>query len=215
CAGDLARSGSPQAALGALKALDELPFQGARTLAYHLKRAQLLAQSGQKKAATEEESLIRAGAPVAWSDYFALGRADLQKGDAAAAASRFQIAALRRPTDFWSQFLLAVSSLRLARAEPAVAALGQCVELRPNFAWTYMLRAIGEEAMKQNSAAERDLDQALSRARGLDARYAVLVTRGGFYLRASRLDEAGMNLDEAVRMRPDQYHARIARAAVL
>src|SRR5262249_4440769 len=122
---DLAHAGSADAASRALAALGEIPSQGTHTLAYHLKRAQLLTQSGQKQAAALEESQARDCAPVTWSDYFFLGRADLQKGDAAIAASRFQIAAFERPTDFWSQFLLAVSSLRLAKPEPAVAALNQ------------------------------------------------------------------------------------------
>jgi tetratricopeptide (TPR) repeat protein len=205
----------PEAVARALDVLDELPPEGQRGLAYHLKRAQLLSQAGRPQCAAEEKSQASACVPVTWFDYFVLGRADLQKGNAAAAASRFQVAALTRPTDFWSQFLLAVSSLRLAKAAPAVVALDQCVELRPDFAWTYMLRATGEEAMKQNSAAQRDLDQGLVRARGPDTRYAMLVTRGGFYLRSGRLDEALAGLDEAVRMRPNQYQARIARAAVL
>jgi tetratricopeptide (TPR) repeat protein len=210
----LSRSGAPEAIPRALDVLDELPSNGQRTLAYHLKRAQLLSQAGRPEAAALEEAQATKSVPGTGFDYFVLGRADLQKGNAAAAASRFQVAALDRPTDFWSQFLLAVSDLGLAKPEPALAALNQCVRLRPDFAWTYMLRAIGEEATKENSAAESDLDQALARARSADARYAILVTRGGFYLRLGRLGEALPGLEEAVQLRPNQYQARIALAAV-
>jgi tetratricopeptide (TPR) repeat protein len=213
-AGALAQSGSREAAARALGALNDLPPRAQHTLAYHMIRAHLLAQAGQRQAATEENSQASASVPVTWSDYFALGRADLQKGDAKTAAARFEIAALERPTDFWSQFLLAVSDMRLARPEPAIVSLNRCVKQRPDFAWAYMLRAIALEALKQNSAAERDLDHALTRACDPDARYAVLVSRGGFRLRSGRLDEALMDLEEAVHLEPNQYHARIALAAV-
>jgi len=211
----VAHSGAPEAVARALDVLDELPSEGQRSLAYHLKRAQLLSQAGRAQSAAKEESQISRSVPLTGFDYFVLGRADLLKGDAAAAGARFQVAAIERPTDFWSQFLLAVSNLRLAKPAPALAALDQCVRLRPDFAWTYMLRAIAEEAMKQGSAAERDLDQGLARACCPDVRYAALVTRGGFDLRSGRLEEALAGLEEAVRLRPNQYQARIALAAVL
>src|SRR5262249_29615101 len=71
-AGALAQSGSPEAAARALGALKDLPLRAQHTLAYHMIRARLLAQSGQRQAATEEDSEASASVPVTWSDYFAL-----------------------------------------------------------------------------------------------------------------------------------------------
>jgi tetratricopeptide (TPR) repeat protein len=43
----------------------------------------------------------------------------------------------------------------------------------------------------------------------------MLATRGGFYLRSGRLDLAISDLDDAVKLRPNNYQARTALAAVL
>ncbi len=221
-----------QQAARALRVLDRAGDGRAPSRGFLLARASLLARLGDEPGATRERAAAGSVPPLDALDHVLIGRDRLARREWAGAAAGFEEALRVEPGQFRAQLLLAVCQLQLHQAGPARAGLNACLQREPGAIDLYALRgfAYGEEAHEKRKAArdatprlaapeaeaealfeaaESDYRTALALGPDPDARYAVLVNRGVLRVRSLRLDEAVVDLREAVALRPGQVAAYI------
>ena len=97
--------------------------------------------------------------------------------------------------------------------------LSVCQSRQPDFVWIYILRGfvygqLGEQALRTHAdaalhfaAAERDFDKALRLKPNEEATYNLLVNRGVTRIQGKKYAEAIADLEQAIQLRPDHYHA--------
>ena len=209
------------------------------TAAYHLRRADCLARSGDRTGREREANLAQRRPPVTPLDHFLIGREHFQRRELTEAIISLDAAVRLDPDQTAAHLLLALCDYNVQpkRLNEARNSLGICIRAHPELPGLYLLRALfyGEEgnetlaridprrpeeepglrrqAAAAFEAAEDDYDRALRRHPDDDYRYALLVNRGGMSLQAGRLDRSRADLDEAIRMRPATYnaHAHLAQ----
>jgi len=182
------------------------------TQALHLQRARYLAQLGDHAEAQRELEKGAGVPPTSFVDHFLLGDERYQRGETRAAAQSFQTALLLEPTDFWSQYFLALCQLKLKRPAEAQAGLTACLAKRPDFIWPRLLRGLAYEQLNAFVDAESDFGAALKLGPTPDALYVLHVSRGLLRFRHRQFDKAIADLQEAIALRPDQLHARVTLA---
>jgi len=215
-----------------LRALDRAAEGRPPSLALLLLRASIRESSGDAPGAARDRAEAEAIPPVDALDRLLKGRELLRAGRWIAAIAEFEEALRLEPDQFRAQLLLAVAQLQVGRTGPARAGLNACLHREPGAIYLHLLRgfAYGEEANEkrrvarestprlvaleaeaeaQFEAAEADYRTALGLNPDDDARYAVLVNRGVLRVRSLRLDEAVVDLREAVRLRPDHFAAYV------
>jgi tetratricopeptide (TPR) repeat protein len=189
--------------------------RGKPTAAYFLERAHCLHQMDDIEG--ERRELQRADSADAQAetglDGFLIGNALYQRGNLAGAAKRFGGVVGVEPRNFWAHYLLAVCHLKSQPRELklALARLDSCAGLKPDFAWTYLLRGFARSELGEFEAAAKDLDTAAKLLRPDEAsgRYTLLVNRGVMRLRQTRTAEAVADFQAAVTLKPDEINARV------
>jgi tetratricopeptide (TPR) repeat protein/predicted Ser/Thr protein kinase len=207
-------------ALGCIDQAERL--LGKQTRAALLRKAQLQdAASLQAEATASRETADRPDLkPVTAADFFIDGSRMMLDSRAAKvrllpAVDAFENVLRIDPQHFWSQYFIAICNLRLQRPDLARASLTACASLRPDFIWTYILRAFVLSEMQDFDAAEADFRFALERLQpNTDARYILLVNRGVMRLRQNRLDDATADLRTAIELRPDEFQAHVNLAQI-
>jgi serine/threonine protein kinase len=203
------------------------------TAAYHLRRADCLARSGDRPGRDRERDLAEQRPPVTALDHFLIGREHFQRRELTEAIISLDAAVRLDPDQTAAHLLLALCDYNVQpkRLNEARNSLGICIRAHPELTGLYLLRALfyGEEgnqilaridprrpdeepglrrqAAAAFEAAENDYDRALRRHPDDDYRYALLVNRGGMALQAGRLDRSRADLEEAIRLRPATYNA--------
>jgi serine/threonine protein kinase/tetratricopeptide (TPR) repeat protein len=199
-------------ALQGLRVLDRARRLGPPTRAFHLSRAHLLAQHGDEPEAAAERASANALPSVHASDHYFTGVDRHQHGDTAGAMRAFHEALRLRPDHFEAQCYLAICSLNAGRAGEAQIGLTACIGQRPNFAWTHLLRGIAAVQERAFADAEEDFAAALRLEDSAALRYAALANRGRLWFRQGKLSEAVADLEQAVRVRPEECQAHLLLA---
>jgi tetratricopeptide (TPR) repeat protein len=198
----------------ALAVLDRADRVSPPTAAALRRKAHYLEALGDRPAAQRARRRAEALPPATALDWFLAGYDRWQVDrDFRAALPAFDRALESDPGLFWARFFRASAYRSLNNRTAARNDLTDCIRLRPAFAWSYVLRGFlgGQEG--DLAAAERDLEAALARA-GHDSmvRYAVHANRGALFLMRGQVDRALVQLEEAVRLRPELHHARVSLA---
>jgi eukaryotic-like serine/threonine-protein kinase len=197
-----------------LRVLDRAAKAFPPTQALHVRRARYLAQLGDEVNALRELRLGASMPPSTFSDHLLAGDEHYQRGDIQAAAQSFQTALVLEPSDFWSQCFLAICQLKLKHPAEAAAGLTKCVAQRPDFLWPRLLRGLAYGELNDFAAAEVDFAAALERRPTEDVRYVVHVSRGLLRFRRKQWDEAVIDLQDAIALKPHEFHARVSLAKV-
>ena len=197
------------------RALERAAGLGPSSWAYHARRSDVLNRLGKDREARAEAAKAASLPPAGAFDLFLAGRDAYQRDDPAAALVRFDRALLASPGHFWAQYLAALSLLKLGRAAEARAHLTACLGRRPEgFVWCYLLRGYADGEVNDFEAAEADFQKALALRPDAAARYGVLVNRGRSRILQNRPDPAAADLEEAVKLFPERYEARVNLARV-
>ena len=203
------------------------------TGAYHLRRADCLARAGDIEGQKKELELATKSPPVTALDHLLIGREHTEHGNWGEAIRALETALRLEPDQASAKLLLAICkySVQPQRLEEALSHLNDCIAGHSDLVGLYLLRALvhGElayQAVLQThrasasrakalqgqadasfQAAEADYKTALDRQPGDDVHYALLVNRGGMYLRAGRIDDAIADLEAGIRILPRAYQA--------
>jgi tetratricopeptide (TPR) repeat protein/predicted Ser/Thr protein kinase len=223
----VAQEGSAAKLRKAIQILERAAALGPLTRAYCLRLARYWEQLEERAKAREERNRAPRE-PASALDDFLLGY-DLQReGQLGAAIARFESAVRREPGYFWARYFLAVCYLRLestanlraakpestANLRVAKTCLNACLGQQPRFEWAYVLRGFVLGHLQEYEAAEDDFQKILCLKSKDDLRYAALVNRGAMRSRRKGWAvRAKADLEEAARLKPDQYqaHANLAR----
>jgi tetratricopeptide (TPR) repeat protein/tRNA A-37 threonylcarbamoyl transferase component Bud32 len=180
---------------------------------------------------------LRRALPPRWQvlDSLVEGVRSYRANRFAAALGHFETIATRRPDFFWAHYLGAVCHLRCRRADRARDSLTTCAALARkaggDLVWVYLLRGVahgelGKAARVPDTAARyfaaaaedfRHADGLLppdSEGENRDARYVLLVNRAAVSALEGRDDRAVPDLQAAVRLRPELFHAHRGLARV-
>ena len=206
--------------------------------AFHLRRAAILFQAGDKPGRVREEQLAQNLQPRSALDYLLIGREQRARAQLREAIHSCQTAVRLDPNQLGAHLILAVAYFSTQRFSEAKGSLNTCIAAAPELPGLYLFRALasgeeGNQALVEKvktparavqlqldataafAAAEEDYRHALERKPGLDLRYVLLVNRGGMYYRAGWLDQALDDLKGAVGLSPERYHAHAVMAQVL
>lgn len=179
------------------------------TRAYHLRRARCLEALGKNEDAAAERAQAGRIHPATALDHFLLGQENYKRNQLDRAIQDFSSALLLKADDFWSQYYRTVCYVRLQKLAEARGGVDACLGLRQDFAWAYVVRAYLHAQSGAFDLADADYRKALALQPDADVRYCVLVNRGEMSIRRERLEVAVADLQEAIRLLPDQYHAHV------
>jgi tetratricopeptide (TPR) repeat protein len=200
----------------ALRILDRASQLGFSTRAYHLRRAQYLAQSGDGAAARQERGRAEAIPPASELDHFLLGTEEYRQGHWSQAISAFESVLQAQPKHFWGNYYLGLSQLRAHRPDLAAGRLTACLGWRSDLPWLHLLRGSAWAEMGQFTRAEEDFAAALKGSLPDVARYGLYINRGVLRVRQGRSAEAIEDLRRATALKPQQYqgYVNLAQAFV-
>jgi tetratricopeptide (TPR) repeat protein/tRNA A-37 threonylcarbamoyl transferase component Bud32 len=191
----------------ALRVLDRAGKLGAPTRAYHLRRARYLALLGDASGAEQEAARAAALKPAHALDAFLVGEELYRDGKPSEAARAFEDALHLQPDYFWAHYFLAVCLLQRQRPAEAKAHLTACLGRRPGFIWIYLLRGFAHAELREFEAAETDFERAVNLGPDSAALYGIHVNRGVLRIRQDRPEEAVVDFQKAIALRPEQYQA--------
>ncbi|HLJ94935.1 MAG TPA: protein kinase [Gemmataceae bacterium] len=198
----------------ALHLLDGACKLGFETQAYHLRRAHLLEQVGEREEARKEKDRAYSLLPAGALDHFLIGEEQYRRGDWEGASDSFNRTLALQPGHFWAQFFLAVCHLRAQRWEAAKAGLNACLTQQPEFLWAYVFRSFANEKLRALPDAQADFQRALQLNPNEDARYVLFLTRGILHFHQREWDRAATDFCSAMTLKPDQYNAYLNLAQV-
>src|SRR5262249_33598749 len=127
----------------------------------------------------------------------------------AQAIQEFEKVLAQKPGHFWAQYLDALCLLRQQRPAEARTLLSACMAQRTDFVWLYLLRGVAHGELRACSEAEADFERAAAIARDDDARYVLGVNRAVLRIRTGRIDDAIVDLNSAIRLKPNAYQALV------
>ncbi len=205
--------------LEALGVLDTAKKLGFNTPAFHLQRARLLKLAGREAESTQEREFANALKPQNDLDYYLLGLEYLLREDRLNDAELAFNAALRlNPSHFWATYFLAVCHIHQGELTAARNNLTTCLGQKPNEVRMLLMRGFVLGQMQMYQQAEEDFDQAirlLTDKKDPNELYALLNYRAVTRLAQKRYAEALVDLDQAIQLYPEGYHAYVTRAEVL
>jgi serine/threonine protein kinase/tetratricopeptide (TPR) repeat protein len=186
------------------------------TQAYHLRRARYLEQVGNKPDAEKERDQATRRPPATALDYYLVGDEHYKQGNVFEAIGHFESALGQQPDHFWARYFLSVSYLRLERPRPELAKAGltTCLSQRPGFIWLYLLRGFAYTQLKEFGAAEKDFQKALDLAPSPDALHVLYANRGVLWFQQGKYEEAVADLQNAIKLKPQEYQAYVTLAHV-
>ena len=223
-----------------LRLLDRAALLRPATRHLHLRRADLLARSGDAAGAGRERAVASALETSSAIDQFLNGKEEYKRKNWNAALSHFDEVLRLRPDHFWAHCLSAICALQLSQPTRAKADLNSCLQSEPGFAWLYELRGFASyqvaaldrlaaeglpakgntlraEAQLQWKAAEADFNKALDLLKerpNHELQYALLVNRGLLSLERREWSKAITDLESAIRLNPAQWQAHEMLAQV-
>ena len=203
------------------------------TGAFHARRADCLARSGDMEGQKKQLVLASQTPPVTALDHLLIGREYTTNRRWGEAIRELETTLRLEPEQASAKLLLAICEYNVQprRLDEALGNLIDCIGSHSGLVGLYLLRAFvhGELAFQVRSqtnrsrpdeaerlryqsegalqAAEADYRTALDRHPGNDLRYVLLVNRGGMYLRSGRIDSAIADLEAAIRLNPRAYQA--------
>ena len=213
----------------ALAVLDRATPLALCTKAFHLRRADYLRRAGDDDWKREQERADSCAEDTAF-DLLLIGQEQLARDRLEEARTSFARALVKEPADFWAWYYQALCYVRLDRMALARESLSAALSHRAHVVWPYLLRGFVYRPLHDFAAAEQDFDTAerlLRQRPDPDARYVLLNNRAVVRLgllgrkrteenvpeeqrRAEMqqlFDRALADLDEAVKLKPEQYHA--------
>jgi tetratricopeptide (TPR) repeat protein/tRNA A-37 threonylcarbamoyl transferase component Bud32 len=198
----------------ALAVLDLAARLGPPSRAYHLLRARYLGQAGDAAAVAAEEEKGAALPTTTPAGYFLLAREAFKRGDLPRARALFVKVLELQPSHFWAQYYLALGCLRDQPARPgeARALLTACLSLRPEFTYLYTLRGFVNAQLREDEAAEADLQKALEGNPNALTRFTAYSNRGILRARQGRFEEAAADFRRANAAKPGEYSAYLSLA---
>jgi tetratricopeptide (TPR) repeat protein len=199
------------------------------TRAYYRRKARCLDSLGDKRAADAQRALADARPTIDALDDFLAGvdlflfgqgkggRRDLRDAirDLEKATRDFEQAIQARPDHFWARFYLAICSLYTHRPAMAISQLTACLDQKPNYIWTLLLRGVAWGQLHDFDAAQADFAQITERGLDEDQLYALLVNRAAVRVGPIKRKDALADLERAIALRPDRYRAYVNRALLL
>jgi serine/threonine protein kinase/Tfp pilus assembly protein PilF len=187
--------------------LEQAPQLGFKTQAYHLRRARLLALLKDQAGAQKELERAAALPPTAAVDHFLVGLELYRRRALDQALPHLKAALELEPDHFWGHYYLAGCYLQTRRPALAHGPLSVCIQLKPRFVWSYLLRGFVNGQQDDFEAADADF----SRAEKLDpddvARYGILANRGVIRVKQGKVDAAIADFQKAIALRPKQWQA--------
>jgi tRNA A-37 threonylcarbamoyl transferase component Bud32 len=226
-----------------LKILDQAALlRPGSTRGYHMQRAVCLSRQGDQAGKERETALAERLTPSTAADHFLVGQQRYNRRDWNGAFADFDAVLQLQPDHFWAQCLWAICAVQKEPRSPSEAkpALNRCIRQQPGYVWLYLLRAYASgqvaalaletakllpaqtDALKagadsQFAAARADYRKALAMLEQKpndELRYTLLVNRGVMDYQAGRLEEAAIDLQEAIRHNDRQYEAIATLAQV-
>jgi tetratricopeptide (TPR) repeat protein len=193
----------------ALALLDRAASLGIETRAWHLRRANYLTQADDVDGALRERQRAEQVELRTALDCFLVGETAYERGNLDAAIKDFDQALRLEPDHFWAHYFLAVAHLKQGQPRETIAHLSASLSRQPDFAWIYLLRGYAYGEIGDFADSEADFAEAARRGAN---DYGFLVNRAVTRMRAGRLDEAAIDLQAAISLKPDQYqaHANLA-----
>jgi eukaryotic-like serine/threonine-protein kinase len=225
-------------ALRVLESADQL--RPGHSRAYHLKKASLLAQKGDRSGEANELSSAARSAQETAFDYFLTGQQEFKQQRWPEAIRNFEIALRKNPDHFWAHCMSANCFLRTSRPDAAKSSLYSCIQADPNHALLYFLRGLasGQIGIKYHTLvksspgleaqliaaaafefdeAEADFREALAkveRTPDLELNYELFVNRAFFRVQRGSLDLAAADYQKAIALKDDLYLAHADLAGV-
>jgi eukaryotic-like serine/threonine-protein kinase len=212
------------------------------TAAYHRRRAECLERAGDLAGRDRENRHASRIAPVTAMDYFLNGRELFLRRRFADAVRPLNSALQLDPEQTSAHLLLAVCyiNMRPQGLSQARTSLTTCINAHRELMGLYLMRALvsgqegnqalekiaqshpdeeeaarlRQEAKEAITAAETDYRKALDLKPNDDVRYALLTNRALMWLQSNRLDEALVDLEAAIKLKPSLYLAHSHRAQV-
>ncbi len=212
------------------------------TAAYHRRRADCLERTGDLAGRDRENQEASRIDPVTPLDYFLNGRELALRRRFADAVRPLNSALQADPENTSAHLLLAVCYLNMQpkALSQARTSLTTCIRSHRDLVALYLLRALvaGEEgnqalekiaqshpdeaeaarlrqdAKEAIASAEADYRQVLERKPSDDLRYVLLTNRGLMGIQSNRLDDAVVDLEAAIRLKPSLYPAHATLAQV-
>lgn len=203
------------------------------TVAYSLRKGRYQRALGMTAAGeVPPEGALQARSAL---DHYLLGDEYYKQGEIDRAISSFEAVLRADPGHFWARYFLGLCQLRSGRPDLARAHLTACLAenrdvatrawilLMRGYAGGQMARTAGDEvaATREFQAAEKDFQDALDSLSqtgadsNRDAQYALYNNRGVMRVQMRQIDEGIRDLQQAIRIDPKQYPARVSLALAL
>src|SRR5262249_8678805 len=120
----------------------------------------------------------------------------------------------------WAPFFLAIAHLRAQQPAQAKAHLSVFINRQPDFVWAYLFRGSIRAELGEYDAAEADFTHAAGLHSDAAAStstkqiwYVLHNNRGVMRIRQKKYDAAVAELQKAVALQPEQFHAYLSLAA--
>ena len=194
----------------ALRTLEQAQLLGTCSKADYLRRAQWLQELGRSQEAQTATTLAAKTPASTAGDYFLVGQTHyFDRGDFKQAISFFTEALRQQPDHFWSQYFLATSFLQLDRPREALAHLAAAQSHKHRFVWIHTLRGYAHGRLKEFDIAEDEFRLALAADPGPHEKYAIYNNRGAMRVNGEQLEEAIVDLRQAIDLEPQGYQAHL------
>lgn len=200
-------AGDEQQVRAGLNLLEQAPKLGLKSQAYHLRRGRLLALLKDQAGAQRELQQAAAVPPTAAVDHFLVGLELYRRRDLDKALPYLKAALELEPEHFWARYYLAGCYLQTRRPALAHGPLSVCIQLKPGFIWSYLLRGFVNGQQDDFEAADADFARAEKLNPDDVARYGILTNRGVIRVKQGKLKEAIADFQRAIALRPQQWQA--------
>jgi tetratricopeptide (TPR) repeat protein len=149
-------------------------------------------------------------------ELYLTGLDHFQRGRHTAALESFSAALLAQPDRYWARYYQALCYARLGhRPELVRDALTVCLAQRSDVVWPYLQRGFAHAQLGLYDSADADFREAerlLGDRPDPEARYVLLNNRAVARVGQGRIESAFADLDRAVGVKPEMYHAYVTRA---
>jgi serine/threonine protein kinase/Tfp pilus assembly protein PilF len=196
----------------AMRVLDRAVQVRGPTRAYHLARRNFLSRQGDRASAAEEGKKADALRPTSASDYYLAADYLYREGNTTGAIASAREALRLRPNHFMAQCFLAICALKEKRPGEAQLGFTACIAQRPAFAWSYLLRGQAFTRLKAFADAQADFATALALDDNELIRYVAYASRGEMWYRSGKLEQAEVDLQQAISLRPGELQAHVTLA---
>jgi serine/threonine protein kinase/tetratricopeptide (TPR) repeat protein len=220
-----AREGQSAADVGSLhravRVLDRANRLVPSTKSYHVRRSRYLGILGDAENARKERVVADDLKPVSALDALVVGTDRWLVEGKPEEAVRYIDQAQREKSDLlWAPFFLAIAHLRTQEVAQAKAYLTVFINRKPDFVWAYLFRGSIHGELGEFDAAESDFAHAGRLHPEAEAStttkqiwYVLHNNRGVMRIRQMKYGDAVADLQKAIALQPQQFHAYLSLAA--